>query len=659
MSELRDRVLGAKVFGKINLKDPYHLIRIRAGDEWKTAFRTRYGHYEYKVMPFGLVNAPATFQAMMNKVLREFLDHGVVVYMDDILIYSENYEKHIELVKKVLARLEEHRLAISLKKSAFHLPSVEFLGYIVALEGVTMSERKVEFIKKWRSPRSVKEVQIFIGFANFYRRFIKDFSKICKPITETLKGNPKDFSWGKEQEEAFEELKHRFTTAPILAHFYPERETVVKTDASDFALGWVLSQFLDRRQHPVAFHSRKLRPAERNYEIHEKELLAILEAFTKWKCYLAGADKPITVYTDHQNLQHFLTTKKWNPRQVRWAQELANFNFKIVYCPGTRGGKPDALSRRPEYRPEEGAEHTQQSILKSEHFQVTLIRPAGQQGKSSAGRKRLGVRRLRIRRLHPKAKMPTKGSRMAAGHDIYAIEAIRIPARGQKLVETRIAVSLPPNTYAQLVPRSGLASKKGIDIGGGVIDADYTGEVKVIMINYSNDDSHIMEGERIARMIIKKIDMSDAMEVDKLEDTIRGKEGFGSTDLSPKRLVQATDTPPVVCILQANRIENKFFGQEDIDNHSRVLPEQVMVSSMTISKIILTNYEPDLIEKVERAGRDDQEWGEKKAELKRRASQGEEPTKNWQLKEKMIYFKNGLYIPNNNELKTEITKGMP
>jgi len=237
MSELRNRVAGAKILRKINLKDRYHLIRIRAGDKWKTVLRTPYGHYEYKVMPFGLVNAPATFQAMMNKILREFFGHGVGVYLDDILIYSENYEEHVELVKKVLARPEEHQLAISLKKLVFHVPSVEFLGYIGAVDGVTMSERKVESIKKWRSPRSVKEVQIFIGFANFYRSFIMDFWKICKPITETLKGNPLYFSWGKEQEDAFEELKHKFTTAPILAYFYPERETVVETDASDFALG--------------------------------------------------------------------------------------------------------------------------------------------------------------------------------------------------------------------------------------------------------------------------------------------------------------------------------------------------------------------------------------------------------------------------------------
>jgi len=246
---------------------------------------------------------------------------------------------------------------------------------------------------------------------------------------------------------------------------------------------------------------------------------------------------------------------------------------------------------------------------------------------------------------------------MAARHDIYAIKAIRIPARGQVVVEPGIAVGLPPNSYARLAPRSGLSSKKGIDIGGGVIDADYTGEVKVIMINHSNDDCHIMKGERIAQMIIANVDMSDAMEVDKLEDTIPGEGGFGSTDLSPKRLVQTADTPPVVCILQANHVENEFFGQEDINNHARLLLELVMVSSMTISKIVLTNYETNLIAKVVRAGSEDQEWCERKVELKGRISLGQELPKNWQLKDRMLCFKNRFYIPNNDELKTEIAKG--
>ena len=183
------------MFTKLDLKDGYHLIRMRKGDDHKTAFGTRYRQYEYKVMPFGLVNAPATFQKMMNKSLREFLDHGVVVYLDNILIYSEKMDDHIKLVQKVHDRLEQHDLAVSLKQSVFHQDEVEFLGYIVKTSGVTMSDRKVKSVQNWARPRSVKEVQIFIGFANLYRRFIKDFSKVCKPITETLQGNTKDFHW--------------------------------------------------------------------------------------------------------------------------------------------------------------------------------------------------------------------------------------------------------------------------------------------------------------------------------------------------------------------------------------------------------------------------------------------------------------------------------
>jgi len=195
MDELRDRIAGAIVFTKLDLKDGYHLIRMRKDDEQKTAFRTRYGQYEYKVMPFGLVNPPAMIQTMMNEILREFLDHGVVVYLDDILIYSENMDDHSKLVQKVLDRLEQHDLAVSLKKSVFHQEEVEVLGYILKTSGVTMSDRKVNSVQNWEHPRSVKEVQIFLGFANFYRRFIKDFSKVCKPITETLKGSIKDFHW--------------------------------------------------------------------------------------------------------------------------------------------------------------------------------------------------------------------------------------------------------------------------------------------------------------------------------------------------------------------------------------------------------------------------------------------------------------------------------
>ena len=179
----------------------------------------------------------------MNKILSEFLDNRVLVYLDDILIYSDNMEDYIKLMQRVLDKLEQHNLAVLLKKSVFHRKKVEFLGYIVKTSRVTMSERKVKSIRDWAHPRSVKEVQIFIGFVNFYWRFIKDISKICKPITETLKGDTKAFHWGREQEEAFEELKERFMMALVLSHFYPGRKTVAETDASDFALGCMLSQY--------------------------------------------------------------------------------------------------------------------------------------------------------------------------------------------------------------------------------------------------------------------------------------------------------------------------------------------------------------------------------------------------------------------------------
>jgi len=189
------------------------LIRIKEGDEWKTAFRTRYRHYEYKVMPFGLVNAPATLQAMMNTILREFLDHGVVVYLDDILIDSKRMEEHETLVKQVLARLERHDLAVSLKKSVFDVDAVEFLGDMVGKTGGTMRQKKVKSILNWKAPRSVQEGQLFVGFAKFYRPFIENFSKVWKPITATLNTKGENYLsfWAEEQDKAFEELKRRFT----------------------------------------------------------------------------------------------------------------------------------------------------------------------------------------------------------------------------------------------------------------------------------------------------------------------------------------------------------------------------------------------------------------------------------------------------------------
>jgi len=377
IQELQDRVQGAQWFTKLDLKNGFNLIRIREADEWKTAFRTRYRLYEFQVMPFGLTNAPSTFQDMMNHVLSNILDIGVLAYMDDILIYTKT-EEHDQLVKEVLDRLQQNGLAVSPEKCVWKTHKVEFLGYVIGRNGIRMNQDKVEAILSWQPPTSLTETQAFLGFANFYRHFVKDYSKVARRLTELTKKTGK-WSWNEDgMGRAFEELKKRFTTAPILAHFDPTKPVIIETDTSDFAIGAVLSQRDDEnRLHPVAFHSREFQPAEINYEIHNKELLAmkellaIVDAIKHWRRYCEGATHPIQVFSDHQNLEYFTTMKVLNHRQARWAQELAGIDFRIYYRPGTQNGKPDALSRHSEHRPEKGGVENQPitTVLGEKHFE--------------------------------------------------------------------------------------------------------------------------------------------------------------------------------------------------------------------------------------------------------------------------------------------------
>jgi hypothetical protein len=375
MRELQDRTRKAKFFSKIDLKNGYNLVRIKKGDEWKTAFRTRYGHYEYLVMPFGLANAPATFQNMIHDILRDLLDRGVIAYLDDILIYSETEEEHEALLAEVLSRLEKYSLAAAIDKCEFHKRSIDFLGYVVSEHGLEMAKDKVESILQWKEPsRDIKDVQSFLGFANFYRRFIHNFSGIVKPLTDTLKGGGSNFKWTRECGIAFRRLKQMFTSAPILRHFDSSLPIRLETDASDFAIGAVLSQPFEGRWHPVAFFSRKMDSAERNYDIHDKEMLAIVSSFKEWRPFLEGALHQIEIFTDHKNLEYFMTTKILNRRQARWAQELSNYDFKIIYRKGSSNGKADALSRRSEYRPlEGGSDGMEGKVLKPSNIDIPSI----------------------------------------------------------------------------------------------------------------------------------------------------------------------------------------------------------------------------------------------------------------------------------------------
>jgi len=431
---------------------------------------------------------------------------------------------------------------------------------------------------------------------------------------------------------------------------------VVETDASDFALGCVLSEYQGRRPHPVAFHSGKLNSAERNYEIHDKELLAIMEAFKEWKRYLWGEEEPVTVYTDHQNLQSFLTKKVWNQRQIRWVQELTNYNFKIVYRPGSRGGKPDALSRRPEYRPEEGARHSEQLILKSEHFQISVIHQ-----KRSAETALIPETResgnLRIMKLSDKAIIPTEGSRFVPGHDIYTLTDGLVPAKGQTMVETGIAIGLPEGTYGRLATRSGMARKLRIAVGGGVIDADYTGEVKVILRNHGEADCVFKSGDRIAQLIIEKVANADAMEVDDLETTERGTMGFGSSNLNPKRSITAKEEEIKICFLHADTSENEFFSAADIGYHPRLMKEREMLSSTHVNGALTRTINDAFQDKMRTAGKEDEKWQNQGHELVMLREGGKNMPDEWIEKDGLLYYKNRLYIPENEALQTEIAQG--
>jgi hypothetical protein len=421
MSELRDRLGKAKFFTKLDLKDGFYLIRMAEGEEWKTAFRCRYGLYEYRVMPFGLCNAPSTFQSMINGIFRDLLDEGVIAYLDDILIYSEDEQSHIDLVRRVMERIRKAKLCVSINKSVIHQREVVFLGYHISENGISMTSDKVEAVKSWPVPRNVKDVQAFLGFANFYRRFIQGFSKVCKPLTDlTRKGNA--FAWSAVCEDAFQHLKQLFTEGPILAHFDADRPTRVETDASDFALGAVLSQLCDDgKWHPVAFHSRKFQPAEINYDVHDKEMTAIMAAFKEWEHLLRSTGDQVVVYSDHKNLEYFNSSKILNRRQHRWAEFLQPFNFKVVYREGRLNEKADVLSRRRDYRPEGGGEILENPIQ-------TFFKP---------GQYELEPERLL---LHSSSLLKMTARRLSSNFDML----LRIAAQGDPNYQSILEAKLDP-----------------------------------------------------------------------------------------------------------------------------------------------------------------------------------------------------------------------
>lgn len=345
IDELLDQLGNARVLSKLDLMSGYHQIRIKASDTHKTAFRTRYGHYEFQVLPFGLTNAPATFMRLMNDVFRPLLDTCVVVFLDDILIYSPDEGTHAQHLRQVLGLLREHKLYAKRSKCEFFLPELEFLGHIVGAKGIRTDPKKLKAIQDWPTPANTTDVRAFHGLASYYRKFIRHFSEIAAPLT-SLTGTKSNFAWTPEAESSFQALKEALTSPPVLQPFRDalETRTRITTDASDVAVGAELSQERDGAFHPVAFESRKLLPAERNYPTHERELLAIVNALKVWRHYLEG--RRFEVVTDHNALKFIQTQPHLSKRQASWLDLLQEFDFTIDYKPGKTNAVADALSRR-------------------------------------------------------------------------------------------------------------------------------------------------------------------------------------------------------------------------------------------------------------------------------------------------------------------------
>ncbi|XP_058041925.1 uncharacterized protein LOC131199783 [Ahaetulla prasina] len=357
MKDMLAHLAKGKFFTKLDLREAYYRVRIKEGDEWKTAFNCPLGCFQFRVLPFGLQGAPAVFMQLINEILHQHLFKGVLVYLDDILIYTETMEEHIKLVRAVLKKLLSAELYCKLSKCDFHQTKIDYLGYRISADGLEMDPGKVKAVLEWAPPRTRKQLQSFLGFANFYRQFIPSFAQIALPITNLLKtkGDTKPkpslpLEWTMECQAAFEKLKRLFAAEPILKHPDMDVPFVIQADASDVAVGAVLLQNnVDGKLQPCAFTSRKLTETERRWAIWEKEAFAVHWALRTWRQFLEGSNHPFEVWTDHKNLEALKTPRKLSPKQARWAQYFNRFNFTLHYIPGGKNFLADALSRLPQY----------------------------------------------------------------------------------------------------------------------------------------------------------------------------------------------------------------------------------------------------------------------------------------------------------------------
>lgn len=346
IDDVFDQMRNARYFSKLDMQQGYHQMRVKPADVHKTAFRTRFGNWSWLVMPFGLCNAPASWQRLMQVTL-EGLETFCAVYLDDIAIWSATAEQHVDHVRTVLQRLRQRKIFAKMKKCVFMQPSMDYLGHVISGDGVAMDPSKVRSIQDWPAPADSRQLRSFLGLAGYYRRFCKGFSALAAPLTLLL-GKAIPWRWERAERSAFDAVKRAIASAPVLKPFDPDLPTEVTVDASEFAVGAVLHQGKHPHMHPVAFESRKMTPAEQRYPVHEQEALALVHALKIWRHYLMG--RPFKVKTDNWALKYLKTQSTLSSRQARWLYLLEEFDFELEHIPGRTNVVADALSRRPDLR---------------------------------------------------------------------------------------------------------------------------------------------------------------------------------------------------------------------------------------------------------------------------------------------------------------------
>jgi hypothetical protein len=316
IDEVFKRLSKARIFTKLNIRQGFHRIRMHQDSEDLTTFRCHYGTFKYKVMPFRVTNGPATFQRLINDIFMDCLDDFLIAFVDDLLIYSNDELEHKIHVKKVLQRLRKAGLQAAIHKYEFHVTATKYLGFIVTPEGIKVDQSKIEAVVNWAVPTTVQGIQLFLGFCNFYQKFIKAYSRIVAPLYRLTRLDV-PFMWNKTCQEAFDRLKMMLARVLVLAHYQPKLPTRVETDASDGVIARVLSQLQeDSEWHPVAYYSHIMSSAELNYDIHDKEMLAIIKSLEEWRPELVRLQREdrFEILSDHRALEYFMTTKKLNAR---------------------------------------------------------------------------------------------------------------------------------------------------------------------------------------------------------------------------------------------------------------------------------------------------------------------------------------------------------